>query len=63
MYIIDGAIAVFVGILTILLLPNFPDQYSTRRRHWLFTTEELNLACERAACKLITPDLICGSPG
>jgi hypothetical protein len=38
-----------VGVLTWLCLPRFPDKMRGRK-HWLFTPEEIELACERAAC-------------
>ena len=40
-----------VGALTYLCLPRFPDKLKGRK-HWLFTPEEIELACVRAACEV-----------
>lgn len=52
LFIIEGALAVGVGIAFWLLLPPFPDQIKTTK-HWLFSSEEIALAKERARCKLL----------
>lgn len=52
LFIIEGALAVGVGIIFWLLLPPYPDQIKTTK-HWLFSSEEIALAKERARCNLI----------
>ncbi|KAF3923993.1 hypothetical protein ABW21_db0203285 [Orbilia brochopaga] len=47
LFIIEGVIGIFVGILVIILLPSFPDKMKNGR-NWLFTVEEINLAKERS---------------
>ncbi|OQV02109.1 hypothetical protein CLAIMM_07359 [Cladophialophora immunda] len=51
LFLIEGVIAVFAGLLVIILLPRFPDRikHSKKPRTWLFTEEEINLAVERSA--------------
>ncbi|RFU26054.1 hypothetical protein B7463_g10286, partial [Scytalidium lignicola] len=41
-YIIEGVVGIFVGILVWVFLPPFPDQI--KGKHWLFTEEEIQLA-------------------
>ena len=50
LFIIEGSIALFVGALTFLLLPRFPEQLRGKK-HWLFRPEEVELAIERMKCK------------
>ena len=52
LFIIEGALAVGVGIIVILLLPPYPDQIKTSK-HWLFSSEEITLAKDRARCMSI----------
>lgn len=50
-FIIDGVVALVVGLLTLALLPAFPDVLRKKgKKHWLFTKEELDIACQRTAC-------------
>lgn len=50
-YIIDGVIAIVVGFVTLALLPAFPDTLKKKgKKHWLFTEQELDIACRRVAC-------------
>ena len=44
--------AIGVGIITWICLPRFPDKLKDHK-HWLFTPEEIEIACKRAACKTI----------
>lgn len=50
LFIIEGALAVAVGIVFWLLLPPYPDQIKSDK-HWLFSPEEIALAKDRARCK------------
>ena len=50
-YIIDGSVALLIGLMVVLLLPSFPENVRARGKHWLFTKEELDVACDRSACK------------
>ena len=53
LFLVFGLIAVLTGILIFTFLPRFPDDLKARnRKHWLFTSEELELATERYSCKL-----------
>lgn len=52
LFIVEGALAVGVGIIFWLLLPPFPDQIKSTK-HWLFSTEEIVLAKERARCEQV----------
>ncbi|KIX06606.1 uncharacterized protein Z518_04582 [Rhinocladiella mackenziei CBS 650.93] len=50
LFIVEGSMAMGIGILAWLLLPRFPDDLQKReKRHWLFTREEINIAVERFA--------------
>ncbi|KAH8808685.1 major facilitator superfamily domain-containing protein [Xylogone sp. PMI_703] len=48
LFIVDGALALGVGFLTWLILPNFPDQIKNKK-HWLFSPAEIDLAIVRSA--------------
>lgn len=50
-YIIDGSVALLIGIFVLFLLPSFPEDVRAKGKHWLFTKEELDVACERSACE------------
>jgi MFS family permease len=50
LFIIEGAIAIFVGILVCILLPRFPDKIRTEK-HWLFTEDDISLAIRRYKSK------------
>ncbi|KAH8697045.1 retrograde regulation protein 2 [Talaromyces proteolyticus] len=48
LFLIEGLLAVFAGLLVLVLLPRFPDDLRARnRKHWLFTKEEIDLAADR----------------
>lgn len=49
LFIIEGVIAIAVGIMTWLLLPRFPDRMKNGKS-WLFTKEEVELAIARSTC-------------
>jgi hypothetical protein len=49
LFIIEGSLAVGVGIIVWLLLPPYPDQIKGNK-HWLFKPEEIALVKERARC-------------
>jgi MFS family permease len=51
LFIIEGAMAMGVGIAIWLLLPAFPDKL--KHKHWLFTPTEIDLAKERSSCMAI----------
>jgi MFS family permease len=48
LFLIEGVIAVFVGVLVIIFLPAFPDRMKNGK-NWLFTRDEINLALERTS--------------
>lgn len=51
LFIIEGSIAIVIGIIAFVLLPRLPDDLQRRgKKHWLFTEEEINLAVARFAC-------------
>lgn len=50
-YIIDGSVALLIGFMVLLFLPSFPENVRAKGKHWLFTQEELDVACQRTACK------------
>jgi len=48
LFLIEGVLAAGVGLIIILALPRFPDDLHRRqKRHWLFTSEEIELAYKR----------------
>lgn len=48
LFLIEGVLAVGIGLIIILALPRFPDDLHRRdKRHWLFTSEEIDLAYKR----------------
>lgn len=49
LFIIEGTLALGVGIIFWLLLPPYPDQIKNDK-HYLFTPEEVALARDRARC-------------
>jgi MFS family permease len=49
LFIIEGTLAIGVGIIFWLLLPPYPDQIKNDK-HWLFKPEEIALARDRARC-------------
>ncbi|KAK5381971.1 hypothetical protein LTR20_007951 [Exophiala xenobiotica] len=50
LFIIEGVLAIGIGILVITLLPRLPDDLQKRgKKHWLFTKEEIDLAAKRFA--------------
>lgn len=51
LFIIEGIIAIGIGIIAFLLLPRLPDDLQRRgKKHWLFTKAEIDLATTRFAC-------------
>lgn len=48
LFIIEGSIALAIGLALLLLAPNFPDSVET---HWLFNKDELDIAMQRFQCK------------
>jgi MFS family permease len=53
LFLIEGVLAVGIGLIIILALPRFPDDLHRReKRHWLFTPEEIDLAYKRYNGKL-----------
>jgi MFS family permease len=51
LFLIEGVIAIFIGIIAFFLLPRVPDDLQRRgKKHWLFTKEEIDLATTRFAC-------------
>lgn len=56
LFIIDGTIAIFIGLLTWLLLPRFADQITGK--HWLLRKEEIDLAVERLKSEFYAPSKI-----
>ena len=57
LYIIEGVVGIFVGLVVWALLPPFPDQI--KGRHWLFTEDEINLAVNRSSCEHSISQLLC----
>ena len=49
LFLIEGSIALLIGLLVLLLAPKFPDKIE---KHWLFSKDELTLAVHRFKCKL-----------
>ncbi|OQV03400.1 hypothetical protein CLAIMM_08449 [Cladophialophora immunda] len=47
LFIIEGSIAMFVGLLTVILLPSFADQMK-HGKNWLFNKSDVRLLIERA---------------
>lgn len=48
LFLIEGVLAIGIGLLVILALPRFPDDLHRREKnHWLFTSEEIDLAYNR----------------
>lgn len=47
LFLVEGIPSIAVGLLIWLLLPPFPDKL--KRKHWLFTEDEVNLAVTRAS--------------
>lgn len=50
LFIIEGVIGIFSGIVILLLLPPFPDKMK-KGKNWLFTEEEIQLAIKRFSSK------------
>lgn len=50
LFIIEGSLAMFVGLLALLLLPNFPEQLRGKK-HWLYRPDEIEVAINRLRCK------------
>ncbi|KIW39102.1 uncharacterized protein PV06_08913 [Exophiala oligosperma] len=46
LFIIEGTLAMFVGALALLLLPNFPEQ-QRGKKHWLYRQDEIEVAINR----------------
>ena len=44
--LIEGVIAIFAGLIVMVLLPPFPDRMRNGK-NWLFSKEEINLAIQR----------------
>lgn len=53
-YIIDGSVALLIGLMVLFCLLSFPENVRAKGKHWLFTREELDVACERTASKSFT---------
>jgi hypothetical protein len=51
LFIIEGAVAILVGILVWIFLPRFPDEIKTGK-HWLFSEKDLDLALRRYRSKV-----------
>ncbi|PYH94485.1 retrograde regulation protein 2 [Aspergillus ellipticus CBS 707.79] len=49
LFLIEGVIAVGVGLLVIIFLPHTPDDLIDKPKHWLFTHEDIKLGVERQA--------------
>jgi hypothetical protein len=47
-----GVIAIFVGVLVIILLPAFPDRMKNGK-NWLFSKEEIEIVLQRTASKCL----------
>ena len=47
LFIIEGCMAIFVGLVVWIVLPPFPE--SLKRKTWLFTPTEVELANQRSA--------------
>ncbi|KAF3934705.1 hypothetical protein ABW20_dc0105747 [Dactylellina cionopaga] len=47
LFLIEGLIGVFIGLLVLTLFPSFPDKMKGGK-NWLFTKEEIDLAKERS---------------
>jgi MFS family permease len=50
LFIIEGVLAMAIGILTWSILPPFPDKIKGGKT-WLFSKDEVNMAVARSACK------------
>lgn len=46
LFIIEGGVSFFAGLVAVLTLPDFPDS-KTSWRKWLFTADECQLAIDR----------------
>jgi MFS family permease len=53
LFIIEGSLAMAVGLAICLLLPQSPDKL--KRKHWLFAPADIEIAKGRSACKLPQP--------
>src|ERR1700761_8777903 len=52
LFLIEGILAICIGIIAFLFLPRLPDDLQKRgKKHWLFTKEEIDLAASRFACE------------
>lgn len=53
LFIIEGCVGILVGLLFYAFLPRFPDKLRDKgnkgSKHWLFTKEEIDVACERTS--------------
>ncbi|EXJ68015.1 uncharacterized protein A1O5_08630 [Cladophialophora psammophila CBS 110553] len=48
LFIIEGVLAIAIGFIVFAVLPRFPyDLQKRARKHWLFTSEEIDLAAAR----------------
>lgn len=48
LFLIEGILAIGIGLIVIVALPRFPDDLHRReKRHWLFTSEEIDVAYNR----------------
>lgn len=48
LFLIEGVLAVGIGLIILILLPRFPDDLHKRdKKHWLFTREEIEFAHRR----------------
>ena len=56
LFIVEGSMAMGVGVLTWIFLPRFPDQMKIGK-HWLFNKEEIALAAQRSSSKSFYPVL------
>lgn len=61
LFIIEGTLAMFVGALALLLLPNFPEQ-QRGKKHWLYRQDEIEVAINRLRCKLRVPERLENTP-
>lgn len=48
LFIIEGSIALLLGVVLLLLVPGFPDKV---KEHWLFSKDELDIAVQRLKCE------------
>jgi hypothetical protein len=55
LFIVEGSPGLAIGLLILFALPNFPENEQKKKRSWLFTKEELDLAVRRTIASNNTP--------